>query len=61
MTMNLRKLRRIARERTGRGATVSYRVRCERWKSNYEVFDIWRRMWVTTGNFWRIGTKTNFQ
>lgn len=59
--MNLRKLRRIQRERSGRGKTESYRVRGERWKSDYVLTETYNRMYVTTGNFWRTGTKSNFQ
>jgi len=59
--MKLRKIRRVLRERSGRGVTVSYRIRGEYWKSTWNVREVWSRAWVTTGNFWRTGICTNFQ
>jgi len=59
--MKLRKMRRVLRERSGRGVTVSYRVPCEYSKSTWNVREVWNRAWVTTGSFWRTGIRTNFQ
>jgi hypothetical protein len=59
--MNMRKLRRIQRERSGRGTTQTYRVQGERWKSTWYFLKVYMRMYVTSGNFWRTGIKTNFQ
>jgi len=59
--MNLRKLRRIQRERSGRGRTTSYRIQYDRPRSEWNYLEIDRRIYITTGNVWRIGIKSNFQ